>query len=699
MRTLLIDNYDSFTYNLYQLLGEVNEQPPVVVRNDADWAAIELERFDAIVISPGPGRPERPLDFGNSDRAIRESGLPLLGVCLGHQGICHALGGAVERAPQPMHGRISAVQHTGVGLFKGLPSPFSAVRYHSLAVADVPAELEIVAWSADDVVMGLRHRTKPLWGVQFHPESICTQYGRELLANFRALALAHRGGASPSGAARQPEHAHRVHVRAMAVQPDAEVAHRELFAAHEHRFWLDSSAVIDGLSRFSFMGDGAGPLAEYVTYDVSAGVVTVERQGKQHELERPFFDYLDEQLRARAAPTPQGLPFDFNLGYVGCLGYELKAQTCGQAAHRAETPDAALLFADRMLAIDHREGSCYLLALSCDGDEADAIAWLDEASRLLRALPGPRTAKRRSRDTPPLVGMTDPRARRLMRPRHDKAAYLDRIAACIEEIYEGESYEICLTNTIAARADIDPRETYSWLRRISPVPYGALLEFADVAILSASPERFLSVGCDGVVESKPIKGTRPRGATRAEDEALRRDLASHEKDRAENLMIVDLIRNDLNVVCEIGSVHVPKLFDVETYAPVHQLVSTVRGKLRPGVSAVGCVQATFPGGSMTGAPKIRTMQIIDRLEGGPRGFYSGALGWFGLSGAADLNIVIRTLTATDGQVSFGVGGAIVALSDAQDEYEETVVKSRAMVTATLAADQDLSRLQPAGAGR
>ncbi len=295
--------------------------------------------------------------------------------------------------------------------------------------------------------------------------------------------------------------------------------------------------------------------------------------------------------------------------------------------------------------------------------------------------------------------MTDPHARRLWRPRHDKAAYLDRIAASIGQIYEGESYEICLTNTITAETDIDPLQTYSWLRRISPVPYGALLEFADVAILSASPERFLTVRSDGRVESKPIKGTRPRGAGQAEDEALRRDLAGHEKDRAENLMIVDLIRNDLNTVCEIGSVHVPKLFDVETYAPVHQLVSTVRGTLRPDVSAVGCVQATFPGGSMTGAPKIRTMQIIDGLEAGPRGFYSGALGWFALSGAADLNIVIRTLTATGGRVSFGVGGALVALSDAEDEYEETVVKSRAMVTATLAAAQDPARLQSVGIGR
>ncbi len=698
MRTLLIDNYDSFTYNLYQLLGEVTGQAPVVVRNDADWSAIALERFDAIVISPGPGRPERALDFGNSADAIRESGLPVLGVCLGHQGICHVLGGAVEHAPQPMHGRISSVQHTGAGLFQGLPSPFSAVRYHSLAVADVPGELEIVAWSEDDVVMGLRHRSRPLWGVQFHPESICTEYGHELLANFRDLALAHRSNGGSSRARVTTASSYEVHVRALDVLPDAEIAHRELFSANEHRFWLDSSAVIDDLSRFSFMGDGAGPLAEYVTYDVPAGVVTVERGGVVQQLERPFFHYLDEQLRARAAPVPAGLPFEFNLGYVGCLGYELKAQTSGQAAHRAQTPDAALLFADRALAIDHREGSCYLLALSRDGDDADALAWLDETSRVLETLPAPAAASGSSAAAPPLIGMTDPAVRTLMRPRHDKAAYLDAIAACVEQIYEGESYEICLTNTITARVEIDPIETYSWLRRISPVPYGALLEFADVAILSVSPERFLAVGSGGVVESKPIKGTRPRGATPHEDEALRRDLLGHEKDRAENLMIVDLIRNDLNTVCEIGSVHVPKLFDVETYAPVHQLVSTVRGTLRPDVSAVGCVQATFPGGSMTGAPKIRTMQIIDRLEAGPRGFYSGALGWFALSGAADLNIVIRTLTSAGGEVTFGVGGAIVSLSDAENEYEETVVKSRAMVTATLAAARD-GHKQPAGVHR
>ncbi|MBL3671122.1 aminodeoxychorismate synthase component I, partial [Streptomyces sp. M2CJ-2] len=274
-----------------------------------------------------------------------------------------------------------------------------------------------------------------------------------------------------------------------------------------------------------------------------------------------------------------------------------------------------------------------------------------------------------------------------------KVAKVKSQAESLEEIRQGETYEVCLTNTVTMDVSIDPLTTYAELRRISPVPYGALLDYPGVAVLSASPERFLTIGTDRVAESKPIKGTRPRGATPEEDEALRLDLLGREKDRAENLMIVDLIRNDLNVVSEVGSVHVPRLFHVETYAPVHQLVSTIRGTLRDGESAVSCVRAAFPGGSMTGAPKLRTMEIIDRLEEGPRGVYSGALGWFALSGAADLSIVIRTLVATDDRVDFGVGGAIVTLSDPAEEFEETVVKSRAMVTAVLrtAVDRDAAQ--------
>jgi para-aminobenzoate synthetase len=683
MRTILVDNYDSFTYNLYDLIAKVNGEPPVVVRNDVRWSDVPIEEFDSVVISPGPGRPERPRDFGVSARAIVDSGLPVLGVCLGHQGICHLVGGAVEHAPQPMHGRISKVHHTGADVFAGLPNPFSVVRYHSLAATELPDVLEAIAWTEDGVVMGVRHREAPIWGVQFHPESISTEYGRELLSNFRDLATKHgrRGAVEPAAP-------YQVHVTTVPGMPDAESAYRELFAGSGPSFWLDSSLVTEGLSRFSFMGDASGPLAEYLTYRVSDGAVTVSTRRGLERIEQRFFDYLEEQLSKRAVAVPEGLPFELNLGYVGYLGYELKAETGGAAVHHAATPDAALVFADRMLAIDHVERTSYLLALATPETSDRARSWLAETAERLADLPSAESPRNPDGGRK-LVGMTDPAVSDAAIPRHSRSGYLARIEECLREITDGESYEICLTNAVTADVRIDPLKTYAHLRRLSPVPYGALLDFPDVTVLSASPERFLTVGVDGTVESKPIKGTRPRGATPEEDRALHDDLLGNEKDNAELLMIVDLIRNDLSRVCEVGSVHVPKLCEVETYAPVHQLVSTIRGRLRDRHSAVSCVQAAFPGGSMTGAPKIRTMEIIDRLEDGPRGVYSGSLGWFSLAGAIDLNIIIRTLVASDDQVSFGVGGAIVALSDPEDEYEETVVKSRAMVSALLEAEKRL----------
>ncbi|MGW7236853.1 aminodeoxychorismate synthase component I [Streptomyces sp. NPDC054804] len=672
VRTLLIDNYDSFTYNLYQLLGEVNGQPPTVVRNDVDWSALHLGDYDNIVVSPGPGRPGRERDFGVSARAIREAGLPVLGVCLGHQGIAELFGGTVEHAPEPMHGRVSPVRHEGADIFAGLPSPFSVVRYHSLAVTALSDELEGLAWTEDGVLMGLRHRTEPVWGVQFHPESISTEYGRELLGNFRDLTRSRRERV----AAAAPPSPYHLLVRRMAGAPDTVTAYAELFAGKRHSFWLDSGSHADGNARFSVLGDGTGPLAEYVTYRVATRTVRVERAGRpDEELAQGFFDYLDGELRRRALPADDSLPFAFNLGYVGYLGYELKAETGATAAHTSPTSDAALLFADRAIVVDHAEQTTYLLCLGTAPDDPDALKWLDSTAGRLDVLPAEVRRQRR-----PLVDAF-PLAAASLVPRHGREDYLARIDECLEEIRNGESYEICLTNMVTTSTVLDPLDTYRLMRDLSPVPYGALLDLPGVAVLSASPERFLSIGVDGIAESKPIKGTRPRGATPEEDAALAEDLRASAKDRAENLMIVDLLRNDLNTVCEVGSVHVPKLFDVETYPPVHQLVSTVRGTLRPGTSAVDCVRACFPGGSMTGAPKLRTLEIIDRLEAGPRGVYSGALGWFSLSGAADLSIVIRTIVASPEGASFGVGGAVIALSDPAEEYEETLVKSRTMTAA------------------
>ncbi|MGW0041870.1 aminodeoxychorismate synthase component I [Rhodococcus sp. NPDC003348] len=679
MRTLLIDNYDSFTYNLYALLTEVNRCTPTVVTNDTPWASVRLADYDNIVISPGPGRPDRVRDFGISKQALTESGLPVLGVCLGHQGLCHLFGGGVVPAPEPRHGRLSTVRHDGRGLFAGIPSPFRAVRYHSLAVEDLPADLEAQAWADDGVLMAVRHRERPLWGVQFHPESICTEYGRELVENFvSSTPVRSRRPAPPAApvAAEEPAHRYRVRTARVDRAVDPHAVYERLFAGGPNGYWLDGSAATAADGRFSVMGNCAGPRAEYVTYRVPETTVRVSRSdGSSHEIRSPLFDYLDEQLRARAVAPRSDLPFGFCLGYVGYLGYELKADTGGQLAHASEQPDAALVFADRALVIDHTAGCCHLLALElADGpDDPATTRWMRETAAALRELED--GAGSAAATAPPLVPH---HADVPMTFRHDQQTYLRLIEHCLAEIRSGESYEVCLTNAATVHQRLDPLAGYACLREISPVPYSALLQFTGLSVLSASPERFLRVHADRTVESKPIKGTRPRSDDPDRDLALRRDLLLSEKDRAENLMIVDLVRNDLSRVCVPGSVHVPLLFDVETYAPVHQLVSTVRGRLREDQSAVDCVRAAFPGGSMTGAPKVRTMEIIDKLEAGPRGVYSGAIGYFSLTGTADLSIVIRTMVAAGDSVTFGVGGAIVALSDPDEEFEETMVKALSM---------------------
>jgi para-aminobenzoate synthetase len=664
VRCLVIDNYDSFTYNLVQIIDSLTGvQPAVVVNDDPGWRDEYLAGFDCVVISPGPGRPETAADFGICRSVIGASQVPLLGVCLGHQGICHSFGGRIVPAPEPMHGRTSLVRHNGDELFAGLPSPFQAVRYHSLLAGEVPAVLDVIAATPEGLPMAVRHRDRPLWGVQFHPESIGTDYGESLLANF--LRQARPGGGQPQCAAvpgrKRPARQFRIIARRVACPVDAESVFSALYRDSPVSFWLDSAAP----GRFSFLGDGSGPLARMATADVQAGAVTVTGAGGTERVDGSFFDWLRADLDEHGAQPP-ALPFGFGLGWVGYLGYELKAETGGAVAHTSPHPDAMMLFADRAIAFDHETGEVYLLALA-GRDDGPASEWLDETQgRLARLSPAAAPA--------PL----DWSGR--LELRHSQDDYLRLIEACQRQIRAGETYEVCLTNQVQAPAGLDPWATYRLLRRNSPVPYGAFLRLGELSVLSASPERFLKIDAEGTAESRPIKGTRPRGQSPEQDAALAADLAASEKDRAENLMIVDLVRNDLGVTAIPGSVQVGRLFEVETFSTVHQLVSTIRSRLRPGLHAVDCVRAAFPGGSMTGAPKIRTMTIIDELEAAPRGIYSGALGYFSLTGAADLAITIRTLIVGPERISYGVGGAIIALSDPAAEFEETAVKARPLLT-------------------
>jgi para-aminobenzoate synthetase len=679
LRTLLVDNYDSFTYNLFQLLARVNGHLPHVIRNDdrRQWDDLSPDDFDGVVISPGPGRPERDRDFGISAAAIRDWPLPVLGICLGHQGLCHLYGGRVGYAPVPMHGRLSAVHHDGRELFEGIPSPLRAVRYHSLIIDEVPPELEVTARTGDGLVMAVRHRERPAWGVQFHPESIATEHGYRLLDNFRSLAGARRAAttarpappATSAPAAPQAAPAsYRRHARELPSGASPAELLEALFPGARYRFWLDSSHLVPGLSRYSVIG-APGPLGELVRYDVARQRLTVEGPGGVRHHDEPVLGYLGREL-ARRRLEPSGSGFD--LGYVGYLGYEVRADCGSPARYRSEEPDAAFMFVDRAVVFDHETGSVEALALSTPETADQTLDWLDSAKAIADNL----AAVRRVQPPPPVPGAGRPVTRR-----HGTDRYRRLIDECLHEIREGESYEICLTNELRWSGRVDAWRLYQRLREVNPAPYAAFLDFADFAVLSCSPERFLRLDAAGAVESKPIKGTRRRGLTPQDDRALAGELRHAEKDLAENLMIVDLVRNDLGAVCEPGTVTVPELFAIESYATVHQLVSTVRGELSGSHTFLDCVRACFPPGSMTGAPKLRTMEIIDRLEAGPRGVYSGALGYLSLSGTADLSVVIRTMVVHPDRVTIGVGGAITALSDPDAEIVEADLKARALLDA------------------
>lgn len=401
-------------------------------------------------------------------------------------------------------------------------------------------------------------------------------------------------------------------------------------------------------------------------------------------LEEGFFEYLNKELLSLCHEEKdyEGLPFDFYGGFIGYIGYNLKVE-CGAAsnAHKSTTPDACFFFADNLVVIDHHTNDVYVLSLQ-EGNTTKT-QWLDDTEKKLVSLKGSATRQLHERISKPVAN--SPREAGFLSEKSQKQ-YVSDVEKCLEYIKDGESYELCLTTQFRKFiGEVDPLRLYLHLREKNPAPYASWLNFSkeNLCICSSSPERFLRLDRNGILEAKPIKGTIARGTTPEEDERLKLQLQYSEKDQAENLMIVDLLRNDLGRVCEPGTVHVPHLMEVESYATVHTMVSTIRGKKQSNVSAVECVKAAFPGGSMTGAPKLRSMELLDSIESCSRGIYSGSIGFFSYNQTFDLNIVIRTVVIHENEATIGAGGAIVALSDPEKEYEEMVLKTCAPANAVM----------------
>lgn len=375
-----------------------------------------------------------------------------------------------------------------------------------------------------------------------------------------------------------------------------------------------------------------------------------------------FGDVEEEPDSVRATPLGGDAESDpvvpFRGGWVGWLGYEDGAAAAG--APTADTDAGSAWVAVRhAVAFDHENRTVWALASAADTTWAEAVE---------KALDAPTPSTPTEGDPVPATA------------RHDVAEYVDLIGRCRDAIRRGDAYQLCLTTRFTTTAPADPLDVYRRLRRATPAHHGGYLRIGDRHLLSASPEQFLDVRGD-VVRTSPIKGTRPRGITPEQDAALAAELRASEKERAENVMIVDLMRNDLSHIGRHGSVMVERLWAVESYPAVHQLVSTVIARLRNGITFGELCDAVFPAGSMTGAPKLSAMTILHALERGPRGVYSGCFGYVGLDGAVDLAMVIRSIVIDGGGASVGAGGGITWLSEAGAEAAEVATKARAPLAA------------------
>lgn len=383
-------------------------------------------------------------------------------------------------------------------------------------------------------------------------------------------------------------------------------------------------------------------------------------------------------LSPRSLPRIADLP-PFQGGYAGLFGYGLGRKFEKIPAPKRDDLSTPELWVNRyewVVAFDHQQNRSWFIAIG-----VNASSQIDEVRALIdRPFQKQHVGKLSDDPNRKPIGLESYRVRPNVYSNFSRTEYLAAVRRVIDYIHAGDVFQVNLSQRLLTPQRCPPLELFSRLREVSPAPYSCYFDAGDFQILSASPEQFLKV-TDGEVVTRPIKGTRPRGRTSDDDRAQLHDLQTNPKDRAENVMIVDLLRNDLGRVCEFGSIRVPKVCEVESYNYVHHLVSEVRGRLCRDRTAFDLLRASFPGGSVTGAPKVRAMEIIAELEPTARGPYCGSIGYIADNGAMDSNILIRTFTASRGWLQFPVGGGIVADSDPVREYEETLHKAAGLFRA------------------
>ncbi|MDF2592027.1 MAG: pabB [Clostridia bacterium] len=435
----------------------------------------------------------------------------------------------------------------------------------------------------------------------------------------------------------------------------------ELFHAFKDEpycFLLDSSMENEKLGRYTFMGS-----KPFLVFKSKNQGITIEENNNTRSLIGNPFDILKELLEKYKNEDNGMIPFLG--GAVGYFAYDMGhhiEELPRIALDDVRIPDSCFGFYDSIIAIDHQGSDTYIIA---NGIKEKPENLVEEIKRKLS------TINALSLDRMPGIACGE------IQSNFVKEDYLKAVQSIKDYIRAGDIYQANLTQRFKCDTEEAPFSIYSRLRQLNPAPFACYMNFGEGYILSSSPERFLKIH-DNLIETRPIKGTRPRGRTAEEDNANKAELLSSEKDKSELLMIVDLERNDLGKVSRTATVRVPELFYPEEYATVHHLVAAVTGEKQEGLDAIDVIKAAFPGGSITGAPKIRSMEIIDELEPTQRNIYTGSIGYMGFNGSIDLNIAIRTIVMKDGTAYFQAGGGIVWDSIPELEYEETLHKARAL---------------------
>jgi para-aminobenzoate synthetase component 1 len=445
----------------------------------------------------------------------------------------------------------------------------------------------------------------------------------------------------------------------------------EAFVAKPYSFWLDSGMDPPKLGRYSFMG-----IDPFLVMRSRGDEITLIREGVEEKSRGNPFDMLGELLDEYKIESGE-LPVPFTGGAVGYFSYDLChfiERLPTKAIEDLHLPECYLAFYDAIVAFDHLENKTYLISTGFPEQK--------EAKRRRRAETRLHELRNLVLLSPPSGNVKETTTNQgiMLKANFSHEGYLRAVARAREYICAGDIFQVNLSQRFETNLHISPYELYQRLRKINPAPFASYLNFDGVSIVGASPERFLKTQGDWV-ETRPIKGTKPRGKTPEEDKALAGDLLASKKDRAENTMIVDLERNDLGRVCRYGTVKVTELAILETYPTVFHLTSTVVGRLREGKNRIDLLKASFPGGSITGAPKVRAMEIIDELEPTSRSVYTGSIGYLSFNGNMDVNIVIRTFIVKDSRAYFQVGGAIVYDSEPEAEYIETLDKGKALIQA------------------